>query len=45
MVGFRNVAVHQYERLNLDIAVNIIENGLDDLVTFSKTALALKTNP
>ena len=45
MVGFRNIAVHQYERLNLAITVSIIENGLDDLVTFSKIALASTKNP
>jgi len=30
MVGFRNVAVHQYQDLNLDIVRSIIENRLQD---------------
>ena len=45
MVGFRNIAVHQYESLDLNITVNIIEQGLDDLVIFTKIALAFETNP
>jgi uncharacterized protein YutE (UPF0331/DUF86 family) len=30
MVGFRNVAVHDYQRLNLDIVKAIILERLDD---------------
>ena len=45
MVGFRNIAVHQYETLNLDITVNIIEHGLDDLITLTKAALAFEATP
>jgi len=30
MVGFRNVAVHQYQDLNLDIVRSILENRLQD---------------
>lgn len=36
MVGFRNVAVHDYRALSLDIVRTIIEGRLDDLVTFSE---------
>jgi uncharacterized protein YutE (UPF0331/DUF86 family) len=35
MVGFRNVLVHQYQELNLDLLVDVIENHLDDLVYFT----------
>ena len=35
MVGFRNVAVHEYTRLNLDIVHAIITKQLDDFRTFS----------
>jgi uncharacterized protein YutE (UPF0331/DUF86 family) len=35
MVGFRNVAVHDYMRLNLDIVRVIVESRVDDLLTFS----------
>ena len=37
MVGFRNVAVHEYARLNLDVVRTIITKQLDDFRTFSKT--------
>lgn len=30
MVGFRNIAVHDYQRINLTILKKIIENHLDD---------------
>jgi len=37
MVGFRNVAVHEYARLNLDVVQAIITKQLDDFRTFSST--------
>lgn len=37
MVGFRNVAVHEYARLNLDVVHAIITKQLDDFRTFSST--------
>ncbi|MBH0182794.1 MAG: DUF86 domain-containing protein [Nitrospira sp.] len=37
MVGFRNMAVHQYARLNLDIIQAIITKQLDDFRAFSST--------
>lgn len=36
MVGFRNVAVHQYQDLNLDIVESVIQRGLDDLLAFAE---------
>ncbi len=39
MVGFRNLAVHDYQKLNLDIVRSIIENHLSDFQAFSKIAL------
>jgi uncharacterized protein YutE (UPF0331/DUF86 family) len=35
MVGFRNVAVHEYTRLNLEVVHSIITKQLDDFRTFS----------
>ncbi|MBA2377034.1 MAG: DUF86 domain-containing protein [Actinomycetota bacterium] len=35
MVGFRNVAVHDYQKLNLEIVKNILENHLNDFRAFS----------
>lgn len=41
MVGFRNIAVHDYQRMNLAIVRSIIEHNLDDLRAFARHALAL----
>lgn len=35
MVGFRNIAVHEYTRLNLDVVQSIITKQLGDFRTFS----------
>lgn len=37
MVGFRNVAVHDYTSLNLEILNTIIATHLDDFRRFSST--------
>ncbi len=34
MVGFRNMAVHQYDKLNIAIVVSVITKNLDDLIRF-----------
>lgn len=39
MVGFRNVAVHEYQALVLAIAINIITQHLDDFSGFSRALL------
>jgi len=39
MVGFRNVAVHDYQRLQLPITVNIITHHLDDFLRFTSALL------
>ncbi|MBI1870568.1 MAG: DUF86 domain-containing protein [Chlamydiae bacterium] len=39
MVGFRNIAVHQYQELNVDILKKILQNHLKDLEDFTKTLL------
>jgi len=36
MVGFRNVAVHQYRTLEPEIVAAVIDSGLDDLLTFAE---------
>lgn len=35
MVGFRNILVHQYQRMEIGLMVQVIEHNLDDLVVFS----------
>jgi len=39
MVGFRNVAVHDYTRLNLDIVRAIVETRADDLLAFASAMI------
>lgn len=39
MVGFRNVAVHEYIRLSLDVVHAIITKQLDDFRAFSSTVV------
>lgn len=36
MVAFRNIAVHQYRELDLEIVERVIERGLDDLIAFAE---------
>ncbi len=35
MVGFRNIAVHEYENINIDILKNILDHHLQDLEEFN----------
>ena len=39
MVGFRNVAVHDYQSLQLPITLNILTLHLDDFLVFSRQML------
>lgn len=39
MVGFRNVAIHNYQELNLDIVQSIIEKHLSDFTQFTERVL------
>ena len=36
MVGFRNIAVHQYRDLDLEIVESVIRKDLDDLLAFAQ---------
>ena len=36
MVGFRNIAVHDYQTININILQEIIESHLDDFTSFTK---------
>ena len=42
MVGFRNVAIHDYRTLNLAIVKSILENRLDDFRAFCRVLLTYK---
>lgn len=35
MVGFRNTLVHEYQKLNLTIMQDVINNHLDDLINYT----------
>jgi uncharacterized protein YutE (UPF0331/DUF86 family) len=39
MVGFRNIAVHNYQALQLPILVNILEKHLDEFLHYSQALL------
>ena len=39
MVGFRNIAVHQYQALQLPIVISIIKIDLDSCLNFGRIAL------
>ena len=34
MVGFRNILVHGYERVDVNVVQDIVEHRLDDLLRF-----------
>lgn len=36
MVGFRNLAVHEYQELDLNILESIIENNLEDFLEYNE---------
>ena len=42
MVGFRNIAVHDYKEIETEIVKEIIENGLSDLKEFARVILNLE---
>lgn len=39
MVGFRNLAVHEYQSLNLDVLISILEQNLTDFEEFASICL------
>jgi uncharacterized protein YutE (UPF0331/DUF86 family) len=39
MVGFRNVAIHDYQKLNLDIVRTIVVDHLDEFLAFARLLL------
>lgn len=45
MVGFRNIAVHDYQSLQLPITVSIITTHLDDFLRYAQAVLRHDSNP
>ncbi|MCF8108024.1 MAG: DUF86 domain-containing protein [Desulfohalobiaceae bacterium] len=39
MIGFRNTLVHEYQRLDIQLMIDIIENHLDDLLLFTSSIM------
>jgi uncharacterized protein YutE (UPF0331/DUF86 family) len=44
MVGFRNVAIHEYQKLNLEIVRRIVVEHLDDFLEFARLLVRLGTS-
>lgn len=44
MVGFRNILVHEYQRMDIELMIKVIEHHLDDLVGFSNHIVGAFTN-
>jgi uncharacterized protein YutE (UPF0331/DUF86 family) len=41
MVGFRNIAVHAYQSLDMKIVASVIQKDLDDLLAFADAILQI----
>ncbi len=39
MIGFRNIAIHDYKEIDEDILKDIIENHLEELLDFARKML------
>ena len=42
MVGFRNIAVHNYQALDIDVLEAILEKHIDDFKDYTKVILQLE---
>lgn len=42
IIGFRKIAIHDYQRLELDILKTIIEQHLEDFKRFAKVVIELE---
>ncbi len=45
MIHFRNVVIHNYQQLNLDIVKSVIESDLNDLVLFCDRIMEFVKGP
>ncbi len=41
MIGFRNILVHEYKQLDLDIVIAVIEHRMQELLDFANLALTI----
>jgi uncharacterized protein YutE (UPF0331/DUF86 family) len=44
MVGFRNVAIHEYQKLNLEIVQAVVRERLDDFLDFARFTVSQATD-
>jgi uncharacterized protein YutE (UPF0331/DUF86 family) len=44
MVGFRNIAIHDYQKLNLEIVRSVLSQHLADFEVYGQCLLALREN-
>ena len=42
MIGFRNIAIHDYKQIDEDVLADVIQNHLTDLIDFAKQILNLE---
>lgn len=42
MIGFRNIAIHDYKQIDEEVLADVIENHLNDLIDFCRVILNLK---
>ena len=42
MVGFRNVLIHEYRELDIEVMKDVIEHRLDDLVAFTVRVMEIE---
>lgn len=45
MVGYRNIAIHEYKTLQLSITIAVIEHHLEDFLIFCRTILSKAAIP
>ena len=45
MVYFRNMVIHQYQRMDIEIVRSVIVSGLDDLIQFGDRVMAFVNDP
>ena len=41
MIGFRNIAIHDYKQIDEEILQDVIKNHLEELLEFARTMLNL----
>lgn len=42
MIGFRNIAVHEYKKLDINVVISVIEKHLTDFEKFTQEILSAK---